>query len=196
LCYYLCLIIDMINSESAPKFNLVLIGYRAVGKTTVGTLAAEELGRPFIDLDATLEQEAGETIPELVRREGWPEFRRREKALVRRYACRPGQVLATGGGVVLDPENIAHLKAAGKLVWLKAAPATIRERLRRDLEQTASRPGLTSRGTLEEVEEVLAARETLYQEAATVSLAVDALPVAAVARRLVELVRFWEQEQE
>jgi shikimate kinase len=195
LCYYLSLI-DMTDSSLAKKFNLVLIGYRAVGKTTVGTLVAEQLKRPFIDLDAILEQEAGETILELVGREGWPEFRRREKAIVRSYAARSGQVLATGGGVILDPENTACLKATGKLVWLKAAPATIRERLSRDLDQTASRPGLTFRGTLDEVEEVLAAREPLYQEAAAVSLAVDALPAAAVARSLVELMRLWEQEQE
>ena len=186
----------MTDPKPAQTFNLVLIGYRAVGKTTVGTLVAGQLDRPFIDLDAILEQEAGESIPDLVRREGWPEFRRREKAIVQRYAARTGQVMATGGGVVLDPENIAHLKATGKLIWLKAAPATIKARLSHDLEQTASRPGLTSRGTLEEVEEVLAAREPLYREAATVSLAVDTLPAAAVAGRLVELVRIWEQEQE
>ncbi len=88
-------------------------------------------------------------FPDLVRREGWPEFRRREKALVQRYAARSGQVLATGGGVVLDPENIAQLQATGKLVWLKASPATIKARLSRDLQQTADRPGLTARGTLD-----------------------------------------------
>ena len=186
----------MTNLQPAQKFNLVLIGYRAVGKTTVGTLVARELGRPFVDLDALLEQEAGEPIPELVRREGWPEFRRREKAIVQQYAARSGQVVATGGGVVLDPENTAQLKATGKLVWLKAAPATIKARLRQDSKETAGRPGLTSRGTLAEVEEVLAAREPLYQDAATVSLAVDTLPASAVAGRLVEMVRLWEQEQE
>jgi shikimate kinase len=196
LCYYQNLIIVMANLKPAQKFNLVLIGYRAVGKTTIGSLVAKELGRPFVDLDAILEQEAGETIPELVRREGWPEFRRREKAIVQHYAARSGQIVATGGGVVLDPENTGYLKATGKLIWLKAAPATIKARLRQDLKQTAGRPGLTSRGTLAEVEEVLAAREPLYQDAATSSLAVDTLPATAVAGRLVEMVRLWEQEQE
>lgn len=185
----------MTNLKPAQKFNIILIGYRAVGKTTVGSLVAGQLDRPFIDLDAILEQEAGESIPDLVRREGWPEFRRREKAVVQKYAARTGQVVATGGGVILDPENISYLKATGKLVWLKAAPAVIKVRLGHDLEQTASRPGLTSRGTLDEVEEVLAVREPLYREAATVSLAVDTMPAAAVARRLVELARIWEQEQ-
>ena len=53
-------------------------------------------------------------------------------------------VLATGGGVILDPENMAHLKATGKLIWLKASPATIKARLSRDQQQTAARPGLTA----------------------------------------------------
>ena len=131
----------MTNPKPAQKFNIVLIGYRAVGKTTVGTLLAQRLGRPLIDLDAILEQEAGETIPDLVRREGWPEFRRREKAIVKRYAARSGQVLATGGGVVLDPENIAQLQATGKLVWLKASSATIKDRLSQDRQQTGRPPG-------------------------------------------------------
>jgi shikimate kinase len=186
----------MANPKPAQNCNIVLIGYRAVGKTTVGTLLAQRLGRPLIDLDAILEQEAGETIADLVRREGWPEFRRREKAMVKRFAARSGQILATGGGVVLDPENIAQLRAGGKLVWLKASAATIKARLHRDLQQTANRPGLTASGTLAEVDEVLTAREPLYQAAATVSLAVDTLPAAAVAQRLVDLVRLWEQEQQ
>jgi shikimate kinase len=185
----------MTNPKPAKNFNIVLIGYRAVGKTTVGALLAQKLGRPFVDLDAILEQEAGEAIPDLVRREGWPEFRRREKSLVQRYAARDGQVLATGGGVILNPENLACLQGTGKLIWLKASPATIKARLSRDQQQTASRPGLTAQGTLDEVDEVLAFREPLYEAAAAVSLAVDSETMAAVAQRLADLVRTWEQEQ-
>ena len=92
----------MANPKPAKNFNIVLIGYRAVGKTTVAAQVAHRLGRPMIDLDAVVEQEAGESIPDLVRREGWAEFRRREKAVVERYASQEGMVLATGGGVILD----------------------------------------------------------------------------------------------
>jgi shikimate kinase len=184
------------NEQSAPKFNIVLIGYRAVGKSTVGELVARRLGRPFADLDAILAQEAGEAIPDLVAREGWPEFRRQEKALVRRFASRQGMVLATGGGVVLDAENVARLQATGKLIWLKASPATIKARLSRDRQQTADRPGLTPKGTLDEVDEVLAAREPLYAAAAAASLAVDMLTAAEAAQRVIDLVQAWEQEEQ
>jgi shikimate kinase len=185
----------MIN-KPAPKFNLVLIGYRAVGKSTVGMHLARQLHRPFVDFDVILAQEAGESIPVLVHREGWPEFRRREKALVERYASRREMVLATGGGVVLDADNVARLRASGKIIWLKASPATIKARLSQDQQQTADRPGLTAQGTLDEVEEVLAAREPLYEAAATVSLAVDTLSAAEVVRRILALVPAWEQEEQ
>jgi shikimate kinase len=186
----------MTKAKSGKKFNIVLIGYRAVGKTTVGEQVAQMLGRTLVDLDAILEQEAGEPIADLVSREGWPEFRRREKEVVQRYASSEGMVLATGGGVVLDKENTALLKATGKLIWLRALPATIKARLSRDIKQTEARPGLTAKGTLDEIDEVLAAREPLYQDAATVSLAVDTASVAEVARHIVALVRAWEQENQ
>jgi shikimate kinase len=186
----------MRKTKSPPKFNIVLIGYRAVGKSTVGAQVAHRLGWPFADFDAILAQEAGESIPDLVHREGWLEFRRQEKALVACYASRQEMVLATGGGGIRDAENVARLKATGKLIWLKASPDTIKARLSQDLQQTAERPGLTAKGTLDEVDEVLAAREPLYTAAATVSLAVDTLSVAEVAQRIVALVRVWEQEDQ
>jgi shikimate kinase len=186
----------MTEPDIIQKFNIVLIGYRAVGKTSVGAQVARRLGRPFIDFDAIVEQEAGESIPDLVSRAGWPEFRRREKTVVYRYASQKGLVLATGGGVILDPDNTARLQATGKLVWLKASPATIKARLTQDRQQNAARPGLTAKGTLDEVDEVLAAREPLYRDAATVILAVDTQSPDALAQRIVDLVRTWEQEQQ
>ncbi len=173
--------------------NIVLIGYRAVGKTTIGALLAQRLGRRFVDLDAEVEAEAGESIPALVQRAGWPEFRRREKEAVRRYAAQRGLVLATGGGVVLDPENIAQLQASGRLIWLKATPATIKTRLQQEATQVANRPGLTAQGTLGEVEEVLAAREPLYEAAATVTLTVDTAAPDQLAQEILNLVTVWEQ---
>lgn len=179
-------------TKSGFNGNIVLIGYRAVGKTSVGRLVARLLERPFVDLDDVLAQEAGESIPNLVARSGWGEFRRREKAVVQRFAAETGRVIAAGGGVVLDPENVAQLKATGKLVWLKASPSTIKARLRRDSKQLADRPGLTARGALDEVDEVLDEREPIYEAAADATLSVDTDSPAAVAASLVELVRGWE----
>lgn len=148
--------------------NLVLIGYRATGKTSVGARLARILKRPFIDLDEVLVQEAGRSIAAIVAQGGWEEFRRREKALVACWGARRGQVLATGGGVVLDPENIEVLRENGIIVWLTADPATIQSRLTRDRPRDRNRPSLTGADTIREVEEVLASRQPLYQAAAQV----------------------------
>ncbi len=147
-------------------YNVVLIGYRACGKSSVGGSLARILNRPFIDLDQVLVEEAGQSIASIVAQSGWPEFRRREKALVARYARKKRQVLAPGGGVVLDPENVDLLKENGVIIWLTAVPAAIRDRLARDESQAASRPSLTAADTLSEVEAVLETREPLYRGAA------------------------------
>ncbi len=105
--------------------NLVLIGGRASGKTSVGKALAQTLGRPFVDLDEVLVAQAGRTIAAIVAAEGWPGFRGREKALVAHYGKLSGQVLAPGGGVVLDPENVTILREHGLVIWLTADPATL-----------------------------------------------------------------------
>lgn len=146
--------------------NLVLIGYRATGKTSVGAELARVLKRVFVDLDRVLVAEAGQTVAEIVAQGGWEEFRRLEKELVGRYRDTRGQVLATGGGVVLDPENVAALRENGIIIWLTADPAAIQDRLEADRPRDAFRPSLTGGDTVNEVLEVLKFREPLYRAAA------------------------------
>jgi len=166
------------NSEEnlpglTPERNLVLIGYRATGKTAVGALLAQRLARAFVDLDQVLEAEMGRSITDLVAEKGWPEFRRREKELVARYGRADGRVLATGGGAVLDPENVEVLRQNGVVVWLRADPATIQERLSRDQREVSQRPSLTRGSTLGEVAEVLQNRQPLYAAAAQIVIDTD-----------------------
>ena len=108
-------------------------------------MLAEKLARPLVDLDQVLEAEAGRSIADLVAAKGWAEFRQREKELVARYGRACGLVLATGGGAVLDPENVEILRENGVVVWLMADPDTIRDRLSRDQVQESQRPSLTGR---------------------------------------------------
>jgi shikimate kinase len=155
-----------LNLELLNNRNLVLIGYRATGKTSVGAELARVLNRPFVDLDQVLVAEAGESVADLVNRGGWEEFRRREKELVSRYRHRRGLVLATGGGVVLDPENVEALRENGIIIWLTAEAATIQARLDADRPGEEFRPSLTGRDSISEVREVLKVREPLYRQAA------------------------------
>ena len=150
--------------------TIILIGYRATGKTSVGARLAEVLHCPFVDLDQVLVREAGRSVADIVAQGGWAEFRRLEKQLVARYRDAEGLVLATGGGVVLDPDNVAALRENGILIWLTADPAPIQARLAQDQPRDANRPSLTGGDTIREVAEVLAARAPLYQAAAQIIL--------------------------
>jgi shikimate kinase len=152
--------------QSARRPNLVLIGYRATGKTSVGARLAAVLDCPFVDLDQVLIREAGRSIADIVAQGGWAEFRRREKELVARYRHAGGQVLATGGGVILDPDNVAALRENGILIWLTADPAAIQARLAQDQPRDANRPSLTGKDAIREVATVLKERTPLYQAAA------------------------------
>jgi shikimate kinase len=156
--------------QPAPPPNLVLIGYRGTGKTSVGVRLAEVLHRPFVDLDQVLVREAGQSVADIVAQSGWPEFRRLEKALVARYREARGLVLATGGGVVLDPNNVAALQKNGIIIWLTADPAVIQARLAQDQPRDANRPSLTGGDTIREVAAVAAERAPLYQAAAQISI--------------------------
>ena len=140
--------------------NIYLIGPRASGKTTLGRRLAERLSRPFVDLDAVFVETRGETIADLVTREGWDAFRRAEAAILAEVARGPGQVVATGGGAVLLPEN-RQLLAAGLVLYLQASPERLAERLLADLNE-AQRPQLTELGLKEEIVATLAEREPLY----------------------------------
>jgi shikimate kinase len=171
-----------------PDRNLVLIGYRASGKTSVGRALAERLVRDFVDLDEVLVAEAGCDIAQLVAKEGWPGFRRREKELVRRYALKGGQVLAPGGGVVLDPENVALLREHGVVIWITAPAAVLRERLQADAATAAQRPGLTGGDAALEIDQVLAEREPLYRSAAHLVVDTAFCSVTEVAEEILRLL--------
>ncbi len=159
-----------IKPQPAQPPNLVLIGYRGTGKTSVGARLAEVLERPFVDLDQVLVREAGRSVADIVTQGGWPEFRRLEKDLVAQYRDARGLVLATGGGVVLDPDNVAALRENGIIIWLTADPAAIQARLFQDQPRDANRPSLTGGDTIREAAAVAEARAPLYQAAAQISI--------------------------
>lgn len=158
--------------------NIVLIGYRGTGKSTVGRILAQRLGRELVSTDAEVIRRAGRPIPDLVKEQGWDRFRDLEAAVCRDLSGRDGLVIDTGGGAVLRAENVAALKSNGRLFWLTAAVATITARIGGDTQ----RPSLTGRKSFtEEVEEVLQERRPLYQAAADHVIETDGRPAAAVA---------------
>lgn len=105
--------------------NLVLIGMPGSGKTTVGAILSRRLGLPLLDTDELIVRAAGRSIPELFSAEGEAAFRDRETAAARQAAAAPGAVIATGGGIILRPENMAALGETGVIFFLDRPPEDI-----------------------------------------------------------------------
>lgn len=167
--------------------NIYLIGYRCCGKTSVGKALSKILGRPFLDTDADVVQKAGMTISEIVDRLGWDTFRDMEKSVIARTMLLNRHVIATGGGAILNPDNVRNMKKAGRVIWLKVSPETIRARMAADPETSfIQRPDLTPTGAMNEIEAVLLARQTLYKNACHLVLDCDLLEIAAICRIILE----------
>ena len=150
--------------------NLLLIGYRGTGKSTVARLVAQRLGWPWLDADVELERRAAKSIAAIFAEDGEPKFRALESQVLAELVQADRHVLALVGGVVLQLQNREVIKRAGPVVCLTAHPETILDRISADPTTAERRPNLTS-GGLEEIRELLANREPLYRECA--SAAVD-----------------------
>ena len=169
--------------------NIYLIGYRGAGKTAVGRCLSAALGRPFCDMDEELVRRCAGTIREFVGRHGWPAFRREEKALLQEIVRQTGRVVSTGGGVVLDAENVSVMRRSGRVVWLRAAAETLQERLQADEGTPDNRPALSASIPLdEEIQRTLSERTPLYRQAMDFSVATDGRPVEEICRIISELL--------
>ena len=106
--------------------NLFLIGYRCTGKSSVGRSLSTRLGRPFVDTDSLLVSERGMSIKQIVDTYGWEVFRQIEHATVKLVCSMDRRVVATGGGVVLNADDVTLMQKGGRIVWLRATPETIK----------------------------------------------------------------------
>ena len=143
----------------AEKENIVLIGMPGSGKTTVGTLLARRTGRTLIDTDETVVKATGRTIPQIFAEEGESAFRAYERDAIRSVSTASAQIVATGGGAVLDPQNVDALRQNGKLIFLDRPPE--------ELIPTADRP-LAS--TVDAIRRRYAERLPLYRAAADLTV--------------------------
>ena len=146
--------------------NLILIGYRATGKTTLARGLAGRLGWSWIDADVEIEQRAGKSIARIFAEDGEGAFRDLEARVVADLCGRRDLVLAAGGGAPLREENRQAMRRSGQVVWLTAAPETIFARMSADATTAGRRPSLTGKPPLEEIVELLARREPIYRETA------------------------------
>jgi XRE family transcriptional regulator, aerobic/anaerobic benzoate catabolism transcriptional regulator len=162
--------------------RVALIGLRGAGKSALGRIAAERLGRPFVELTKEIERAHGLSVAELLALYGQEGLRRREQAMLREIIARPGAlILTTGGGIVAEPVTFELLLNSFLTVWLKAAPE---EHMARVRQQGDLRPMADDHDAMAELRAILASREPLYARASR-TVDTTGLDVTAAAERLV-----------
>ncbi|MCK9364671.1 MAG: shikimate kinase [Syntrophales bacterium] len=161
--------------------NIILIGYRCTGKTSIGRLLSEMSGRPFFDTDELVCSRAGKNIAMIVADAGWAAFREKERSVIEEVSGSEGVVIATGGGAVLDPANVQCLKKNGRIIWLVASADTVSRRMEGDVASGENRPPLSGESLAEEVRKTLVQREPLYRQSADLVVDTDALAGKEVA---------------
>jgi shikimate kinase len=165
--------------------NIVLIGYRGTGKSTVGRLLAARLGREFVSTDAEIVKRALRTIPEIVAQQGWDYFRDLESDICRELASRDQLVIDTGGGAILRAQNVEALKKDGTLFWLTASVETIAKRIGGDNQ----RPSLTgTKSFVDEIQDVLRERTPKYRAVADHIIRTDDRSINQLVETLLTLV--------
>ncbi|MBA7613479.1 Shikimate dehydrogenase (NADP(+)) [subsurface metagenome] len=160
--------------------NIVLIGMRGSGKTTVGKILAQKTGRELIEMDELIARRAGLTIPHIVEKYGWERFRDIEEELTIEVARRDNIINATGGGVVTSEQNIIKLKKNGIVAWLTAGVDTLSKRIGED----NNRPLLKGKTQREDMEITLAERQPLYQQAADIIVDTEDKTPEAIAETI------------
>jgi len=173
----------MIGNEG---MNIVLIGYRGTGKTSVGMALSKRLGKTFCDTDDYIETKVKMPISDMVAREGWAFFREKEKEAIREVSQYKDCVIAAGGGAVLDAENVENLKKDGVVILLEATTQITVERMRYDKKTEQQRPSLTGKDPYKEIEEVLEFRRPIYQRAMDFSVDTTSKSIEQVLDEIIQ----------
>jgi len=143
---------------------VALIGLRGAGKSTIGRRVSERLNRPFVELDGQIESAAGLPLSQVFEMHGETYYRRLERDALDRFlrTQSEGALLATGGGIVTDPDSWAMLRTQAITIWLRAEPE---DHYRRVMEQGDLRPMKNRPGAMAELRALLASRNPLYAQA-------------------------------
>lgn len=172
----------------------MLIGYRGSGKSAAGHELARRLGWPFVDTDALIEQRAGLTIREIFADQAENGFRDLETQVVAEVGHLDQHVVSTGGGAVLRPENVAALKHNGHLVWLKAPPELLWERIVGDFRRHHTRPQMDLGAGLHDVREALRQRDPIYERVADVWVDTTNRTISSVVDRILTRLHMRPQD--
>ena len=164
--------------------NYILIGPMGAGKSTIGRLLAKELALPFKDSDKEIEERTGASIPLIFDVEGEAGFRDREQAVIAELCGQRGLVLATGGGAVLRAENRQAIRQGAVVIYLHASVEHQLARTARD----RNRPLLQTENPEQVLTALLALRDPLYREIATLIIETDTRPPRMVVQEIMQFL--------
>lgn len=162
------------------KKNIVLIGFMGSGKSSVGMALSKDLNMQYISTDDIIEEQERMKIEEIFKTKGEKYFREKEKEVIKEVSHLKGCIIATGGGIVLNWENVENLKKGGKIFFLKAKPRVIYERIKED----RTRPLLNVPNPLSAIRRILKARMPLYMEAADYTIDTSAISIEEVVEKI------------
>jgi shikimate kinase len=168
------------------KSNIVLTGFMGTGKTAVGQALAKRLNRQLIEVDSKIEQMAGKSISDIFKDSGEIYFRELEIGAIKQAAAGKKQVIACGGGVVLNTINIDRLRETGVIINLAVSPQII---LKRTSGNAGSRPLLNIQQPAERIRELLKFRKPFYDRAADLIINTSKLNIDAVADKIIDRLR-------
>jgi shikimate kinase len=169
------------------KTSIALIGFMGTGKTVVGKMLADKIGKAFIELDAEIEKTTGKTIADIFREDGEGHFRQLETEAVGRYSGQKNVVIACGGGIVLSSINIFRLKQECVIVCLSAALPDILKRVAGE-----KRPLLNVPDREKQVTELLESRRPLYEQAADITIDTSGSDAPTVVSKILKALSEYE----
>ena len=169
-----------------PKKNIILIGFMGSGKTTTGICLSYKLQCTLSDTDKIIEKQEGRSISEIFASEGENYFREEETRLLETLKKKTGrQIYSVGGGTPLREENRKLLSGLGMVIYLKASPETVYERLKGDV----TRPLLQGDDPMGKIKTLLLEREGLYRKAADKVVCVDGKKTAQIVEEIMEILK-------
>ena len=162
--------------------NIVLIGYRGTGKSSVARILNKKLNLPVFNMDKEIIKKAGMPIPQIVEKFGWDRFRNMESEIAEQVSNLDNCIIDTGGGVILRGKNIGNLRENGKIFWLRADITTIVKRIKHG----THRPSLIKgKSFVDEIEEILVQRREKYKKAADYIIDTSKLSPSDIAKKIV-----------
>lgn len=164
------------------KTNIALIGFMGAGKTVVGQVLATKLKKEFIELDELIVRRAGKLITQIFAEDGEIAFRELEIAVTKEVAGKQNQVIATGGGVILNRINVDRLRESSIIVYLAVSPVEILKRVAGD----QGRPLLDTPDREKRIKELLSLRRPLYEQAADIKVNTTRKSIQSIVDEITE----------